>query len=259
MEFEDKIAIITGAGQGIGRGLALRFAREGCHIAAVDVNLEGAKKVIDEVKGLGRDGLAIKSDVTNSSQVADMVGSVMGKFGHVDILINNAGVLKSHFIADFPEEDWDFVINVNLKGAFLCIKEVAKVFVRQKSGVIINISSKSGKTGGLWNHAYCASKFGAIGLAQCVALDLAPYGVRINSICPGNVMETPLWDLLDDQYAKKLKMTPEEVRKYYIDKVPLKRECRIEVVANLAVFLASDKSSYMTGQAINVTGGQEVH
>ena len=259
MELENRIAIVTGAGQGIGKGLALRLAQEGCHLAAVDINLENSEKVVNEIKGLGRDGLAIKADITDSGQVANMVGEVVDKFGRIDILVNNAGVLKSHFIADFPEEDWDFVLAVNLKGAFLCIRETAKVLVEQRSGVIVNINSKSGKTGGLWNHAYCASKFGVIGLTQCVALDLAPYGVRINSICPGNVLSTPLWDLLDDQYAKKLDMTPEEVRQYYVDKVPLKRECKVEDVANLVVFLASEKSSYMTGQSVNVTGGQEVH
>lgn len=255
---EDKVAIVTGAGQGIGKGLALRLAREGCHVAVVDLNEKTAGEVAEEIRSLGRRSIAVKTDVTNSSQVKDMVDRVIAEFGRIDILVNNAGIIKSFPITDFPEETWDAIIAVNLKGNFLCIREVSKHMVNQRSGKIISISSKSGKKGGLWLSAYCASKFGIIGLIQSVALDLAPFGINVNAVCPGNVFETPMWDQLDIEYSKKLGVPPEKVREKYIEKVPLGRGCTIEDVANVVVFLASEESNYMTGQAINVTGGQEM-
>jgi len=138
-------------------------------------------------------------------------------------------------------------------------KEVAKYMVEQKSGKIINISSKSGKKGGLWLAAYSSAKFGVVGLTQSVATDLAPFHINVNAICPGNVFSTPMWDLLDKEYSVKLGVPPEQVRKIYVEKVPLGRGCTVEDISNLAVFLASSQSDYMTGQAINLTGGQEVH
>lgn len=255
----DKIAIVTGAASGIGKGIAVRFAEEGAHVACCDVNLEGAEKTAAEIQALGRESMAIKVDVTKSDEVAEMARRVYERWGRIDILVNSAGIIRAHFITDVPEEIWDAIINVNLKGTFLCIREVAKYMVQQKSGKIINISSKSGKRGGLWLAAYSASKFGVIGLTQSAAMDLAPYKINVNAICPGNVFATPMWDLLDKEYSKKLGVPPEQVRKIYVEKVPLGRECTIEDVANVAVFLASSYSDYMTGQAINVDGGQEVH
>jgi sorbitol-6-phosphate 2-dehydrogenase len=151
------------------------------------------------------------------------------------------------------------VIDVNLTGYFICAKEAARVMKPNKSGVIIEINSKSGKKGSFKNSAYAASKFGSIGLTQSIALDLAPYNIRVNAICPGNLLDSPLWvDSLYEQYAKKWGITKEQVRQKYLDQVPLKRGCTYDDVANAAIFLASDESSYMTGQAINVTGGQEM-
>jgi sorbitol-6-phosphate 2-dehydrogenase len=132
------------------------------------------------------------------------------------------------------------------------------VMVDQRSGNIVNISSKSGKKGGQWLSAYCASKFGIIGLTQSMAMDLAAFGVRVNAVCPGNVFSTPMWESLFEPYAKKLGIPVERVREHYNEKVPLGRECRVEDIANVVVFLASEEASYMTGQAINVTGGQEM-
>ncbi|MGQ9473646.1 MAG: glucose 1-dehydrogenase [Candidatus Caldatribacteriaceae bacterium] len=256
---KDKIAIVTGAASGIGKGIALRFAKEGAHLACCDVNEEGIKETAREVEKLKRESLPIKVDVTKSAEVAEMVSRVVEKWGRIDILVNSAGIIRAHFITEVPEEVWDAILAVNLKGTFLCIRGVAKQMVAQKSGKIISISSKSGKRGGLWLGAYSASKFGIIGLTQSVATDLAPFGINVNAICPGNVFSTPMWDLLDKEYSRKLGVPPEQVRKIYVEKVPLGRECTVEDVANVAVFLASSYADYMTGQAINVTGGQEVH
>jgi sorbitol-6-phosphate 2-dehydrogenase len=155
------------------------------------------------------------------------------------------------------------VINVNLYGYFLCAKHAARVMKTQKKGAIIEINSKSGKKGSFKNSAYAASKFGGIGLTQSIALDLADYNVRVNAVCPGNLLDSPLWNdgpnSLFKQYARKWNITEEEVRRKYIDQVPMKRGCTYEDVCNVVVFLASDQASYMTGQAINVTGGQEMH
>ena len=258
MKFSGKAAFVTGAGQGIGEGLALRFAQEGCDVAVIDVAEENARRAAKKIEEIGRKALAIKADVTNSADVNEAVKKTIERFGKIDICINCAGILKSYFIAEFPEEDWRRIIDVNLTGYFLVMKAVSKEMVKRNYGKIINIGSKSGKKGGLWNSAYCASKFGIVGLTQSTALDLAPHKINVNAICPGNVLSSPLWDKLDKEYAKKYGISPEEVRKKYVEQVPLGRECKIEDIANVAVFLASDESSYMTGQAINVTGGQEM-
>ena len=251
-------AVVTGAAQGIGKGIASRLLREGARVAIMDLNGDGASQAAEEI-GDGKNAFGIQANVTDEDQVAAAMKEAKERLGKIDLLVNNAGVLKSHFIGDFPKTDWDLVLNVNLTGAFLCIKHAAPYMIEQKSGSIVVIGSRSGKKGGLWNHAYVASKFGVIGLVQCVALDLAQHGIRANVICPGNVMETPLWDKLDKQYAEKLNMTPEQVREHYKKRVPLGRDCRVDDVANLVCFLASDQSSYMTGQAINVTGGEIMH
>ena len=260
MRLLNRKAVITGAAQGIGKGIAECLAQEGADVVLLDINADTAGKVAADIAAAsGRRAAAVKADVTDEQQVANAMAEAAQFLGGLDLLVNNAGVLRSHFLCDFPKADWDFVIGVNLTGAFLCLKHAAKYMIPARRGAIVIIGSKSGKKGGLWNHAYAASKFGVIGLAQCAALDLAPHGIRVNVICPGNVMETPLWDDLDDQYAKKLNMTPEQVRAHYQAKVPLGRDCRIADVTALVVFLASDDSSYMTGQAINVTGGEIMH
>jgi len=258
---KDKIAIVTGAAQGLGEAIALRLAVEGAKVAVADINYEGAKKVADRiVEESGKDrAIAVQVDVTKSADVEKMVKETVNRYKRLDILVSNAGILKAFEITEFPEALWRRVLEVNLVGYFLCAKEAAKVMKEQKSGVIIQINSKSGKKGSLWNSAYAASKFGGIGLTQSIALDLAPYGIRVNAICPGNLLDSPLWvNSLYEQYAKKWGISKEEVRKKYEEQVPLGRGCTYEDVCNVLVFLASDEASYMTGQAINVTGGQEM-
>ena len=254
----NKIALVTGAGQGIGKGLALRLAEEGCHVAVADLNYDNAQAVAAEIEAGGRRSLALGVNIADETQVAEAFKAVTDKFGRLDILVNNAGILHSKPIFDMEVKDWDLSMSVNLKGTMLCTREAARIMAGQKSGRIINMSSKSGKKGGLWLAAYSTSKFGIIGMTQSAALDLAPFGVTVNAVCPGNVFETPLWDRLDKEYSKKLGIPPEQVRAKYVEKVPLGRSCDLQDVANVVVFLASDDASYMTGQALNVTGGQQM-
>ena len=257
---EDKIAIVTGGAQGLGAAICHRLAREGAHIIVADLNLQGAQEAAAEiVDQTGCQAIAVEVDVTDEAQVEAMVQRAVDQFGRLDILVSNAGILIAEALDEFPAGKWRAVIDVNLFGYFLCAKHAARVMKQKSCGAIIQINSKSGKKGSYKNSAYAASKFGAIGLTQSIALELAEYGVRANAVCPGNLLDSPLWvDSLYAQYAKKWGITEEEVRQKYIDQVPMQRGCTYKDVANVVVFLASDQSSYMTGQAINVTGGQEM-
>jgi len=259
-ELNDKIAIVTGAAQGLGEAIAYRLAKEGANVIVADLNMEKLQAVADKIKSeFKRESLAIQANVTNEEDVANLVQKTVDKFGRLDILVSNAGILQAFDITEFSYDAWKKVIDVNLNGYFLCAREAGKIMMKQKRGSIIQINSKSGKKGSFRNSAYAASKFGGIGLTQSIALDLAPYGIRVNAVCPGNLLDSPLWkDSLYDQYAKKWGITQEEVRRKYTEQVPLGRGCTYEDVCNIVVFLASDKSNYMTGQAINVTGGQEM-
>jgi len=254
-KLDGQVAIVTGAAQGLGEALARRLDAEGCKVVVADLNIEAAQKVADSLT----DAIAVKVDVSNEEQVEAMVDAAIKKYGKLDLLVSNAAILISGAVVDFPAEKWRKMMDVNLYGYFLCAKAAAKVMIPNRRGNIIQINSKSGKKGSYKNSAYAASKFGGIGLTQSLALELAEYNIRVNAICPGNLLDSPLWvNSLYDQYAKNQGITPEEVRQKYLNQVPLGRGCTYEDVANVMVFLASDQSSYMTGQAINVTGGQEM-
>ena len=259
MELNKKIAIVTGAAQGLGEHLAQRLVKEGASVALWDISdtvLKTAEKIAAEFPGRAS-GYVV--NVTQEKEVDDTAQDVVKKYGRLDIMVANAGIVRAYEITDFPLAEWRQTIEVNLTGYFLCARTAARIMKEQKSGAIIEINSKSGKKGSYKNCAYAASKFGGIGLTQSIALDLAPYGIRVNAVCPGNLLDSPLWvNSLFDQYAKKWGISKEAVRKKYIDQVPLGRSCAYEDVANAVVFLAGEQSSYMTGQAINVTGGQEM-
>jgi sorbitol-6-phosphate 2-dehydrogenase len=257
----DRIALVTGAAQGLGEAIAHRLAHEGAHVGVADINFEGAQAVAAAIEErTSQRAIPLAVDVTVEAQVEQMVGHVVAAFGRLDILVANAGILQAHDIAEFPVDTWRRVIDINLTGYFLCAKHAARVMREQRSGAIIQINSKSGKKGSFRNSAYAASKFGGIGLTQSIALDLAPHGVRVNAVCPGNLLDSPLWvDSLYEQFSRRLGMTPQEVRQRYESQVPLGRGCTYEDVCNVVVFLASDQAAYMTGQAVNVTGGQEMH
>ncbi|NUQ70184.1 MAG: sorbitol-6-phosphate dehydrogenase [Chthonomonadales bacterium] len=256
-----RAAIVTGGAQGLGEALARRLAIEGCSgIVVADRNYERAQQTAAALKAEhGCEALATHTDVTDEAQVAAMVGAAQGAFGSVDILIANAGILIAGDVLEIDAAKWRTVIDVNLIGYFLCAQAAARVMAEQKRGVIVQINSKSGKKGSFRNSAYASSKFGGIGLTQSLALDLAPHGVRVHAVCPGNLLDGTLWqDSLYEQYARTQGLTIEEVRRKYESQVPLGRGCTYEDVANAVVFLCSDEASYMTGQAINVTGGQEM-
>jgi sorbitol-6-phosphate 2-dehydrogenase len=256
----DRVAIVTGAAQGLGEAIAHRLAAEGANVVVADLNENGARKVASEIERERRaKALAVRCDVTSEDEVAAMVGAAVDAFGRLDILVSNAGILIAGDVVEFEPARWRKVIEVNLVGYFLCAREAARVMRARRSGVIIHINSKSGKRGSFKNSAYAASKFGGIGLTQSLALELAPEGIRVNAVCPGNLLDSPLWvDSLYAQYAQRWGMTQEEVRRKYEQQVPLGRGCTYDDVCNVVVFLASDEASYMTGQAINVTGGQEM-
>lgn len=256
----DRIALVTGGAQGLGRALCLRLAQEGAHVVVADLNGEQAEVTAQEIAAAsGRRTLAVTVDVSDEDQVEAMVQRTVDEFGRLDILVANAGILFAGPVEEFPADRWRKVIDVNLVGYFLCAKHAARVMKAQGSGAIVQINSKSGKKGSYKNSAYAASKFGGIGFTQSIALELAEFGVRVNAVCPGNLLDSPLWvNSLYKQYAERLGISEAEVRQRYIDQVPMKRGCTYDDVANLVVFLASDQSSYMTGQAINVTGGQEM-
>jgi len=263
---QDRVAIVTGGGRGLGQAICWRLAREGCRVVVGDLNEGTATETATAITEYllregeaGRRAIAVRVDVTDEAQVAAMVDRAVQEFGRLDILVANAGILIAGEITEFPADQWRAVIDVNLVGYFLCARHAARVMKAQRSGVIIQINSKSGKKGSYRNSAYAASKFGGIGLTQSIALDLAEYGVRVNAVCPGNLLDSPLWvNSLYRQYAARWGITEEEVRQKYVDQVPMKRGCTYDDVCNVVVFLASDQAGYMTGQAINVTGGQEM-
>ena len=254
-KMEGQVAIVTGGGQGLGQALCLRLHDEGAKVVVADINPDAARDTANQL----RDSLAIKVDVADYSQCENMVKETMAKYGRIDLLVCNAAILIAKAVNESTSQEWKKVMEVNLLGYFNCVKAVADVMIKQGYGNIIQITSKSGKKGSFKNSAYAASKFGGIGLTQSLALEFAPHNIRVNAICPGNLLDSPLWvDSLYEQYARNQGITKEEVRQKYLNQVPLGRGCTYEDVANVLVFLASDQASYMTGQAINVTGGQEM-
>ena len=255
INLQGKVAVVTGASQGLGEALALRLDKEGCKVAVLDVNIEGAKKVAEQLK----DAIAIKVDVTKFEDCQEAANQVLAKWGQVDILVSNAAVVKSGDIYSLTPEAFKFVTDINLNGYFNTVKAFAPSMLERKSGSIIQINSKSGRKGSFKNGAYAASKFGGVGLTQSLALEFAESGVRVNCICPGNLLNSPLWvNSLFKQYAQNQGITEEQVREKYINQVPMKRSCEYVDIEDVMVFLASDYSSYMSGQAINVTGGQQM-
>lgn len=255
MLLKNKVAIITGAASGIGKSIAAAFAKEGAKVSIADINLDAAEKTAKEI---GSSAIAVKVDVSDISSAEEMAKKVEKESGPLDILVNNAGVSYIIPFLECSQDIWDKTIDINLKGTFNCCQAVLKRMAPRKSGVVINISSQSGKSGNSHYTAYCASKFGIIGLTQSLAVEFASLGIRVNALCPGVVL-TPLWDQMIGDYAKKRNMKPEEVKPYFESKIPLGRLCTEKDVADTAVFLASDKASYITGQSINISGGAVMH
>ncbi|MEJ5294622.1 MAG: sorbitol-6-phosphate dehydrogenase [Fimbriimonadales bacterium] len=260
MRLAGRVAWVTGSAQGLGEAIAKRLAAEGCRgLTLSDIQPEKLERVAQGIQQAYPECkvLPLFCDVRFETQVAETVQRTVETFGRLDILVANAGVIHAAELTEMTLEQWQWQIDVNLTGYFLCAREAAKVMKTQGSGVIIQINSKSGLKGSYKNCAYAASKFGGIGLTQSIAMDLAPYGIRVNAICPGNLFESPMWqESLFEQYARKWGIPQEAVQRYYEAQVPLGRGCTYEDVCNLLVFLASDEASYITGEAYRVAGGQ---
>lgn len=245
MKCKDKACIVTGGGAGIGRAISLAFAREGSDVAVWDLNGSNATEVAETISRMGGRSLAEKMDVTKWKEVAASVQKVLEEFGRIDILVNNAGICQVGSIEHMEEEDWDRILDVNLKGVFLCSKAVMVIMKQQRSGKIINMGSVSGKTGGFAVGAhYAASKAAVICFTKSLAKELAPYGVNVNAIAPG-VVETEMTRMITGGDWRG-----------YLDTIPLGRIGSPDDVAKVAVFLASDNAAYLTGEIIDVNGGQ---
>jgi NAD(P)-dependent dehydrogenase (short-subunit alcohol dehydrogenase family) len=249
-----RVAVVTGGGSGIGAGICRAFAREGAPVAVADLNLEAARQVAVAIEAEGGRALALHTDVTDAAEVAAVADEVERALGPLEIWVNNAGISRIVPFLDCTEELWDATLRVNLKGAFLGCQVAIRRMLPRGRGVVLNMSSQSGKTGASQYAAYCASKFGVIGLTQSLALEYARAGIRVNAICPG-VVFTGLWDDQLADYARKRNLAPDQVRPYLAEKVPMGRLCTVEDVAGTAVFLASEEAAFITGQAVNVTGG----
>ncbi len=254
-----QVAVVIGGGQTLGAFLCHGLAEAGYKVAVADLNSDNAQLVAEQINAeYGADSTrGFQVDATNESSVEMLAKAVDQSFHRSDLLVYSAGIAKAAPITDFPLGDFDRSLQVNLVGYFLCAREFSRLMIRDgHGGRIIQINSKSGKVGSKHNSGYSAAKFGGVGLTQSLALDLADYGITVHSLMLGNLLKSPMFQSLLPQYAAKLGIKPEEVEKYYTDKVPLKRGCDYQDVLNTLLFYASDKASYCTGQSINITGGQ---
>ena len=239
-----KTAVITGSGRGIGKSIALKLASHGANIVIIVIpSSVYAAETCEEVKMLGVEFIVVKGDVRNTEDVQKLVSETMDKFGHIDIFVNNAGITRDGLMIRMSEDDWDLVMDINLKGAFNCIKAVARPMMKQRSGAIINMASIVGVMGNPGQANYVASKAGLIGLTKTTAKEFASRGIRCNAVAPGFI-RSAMTDVLSD-----------DVKKKYLDSIPLGEFGETENIADVVAFLASDMSKYVTGQVINVDGG----
>ncbi|WP_243354303.1 3-oxoacyl-[acyl-carrier-protein] reductase [Bacillus litorisediminis] len=244
LKLKGKAALVTGASRGIGRAIAIELAKEGANVA---VNFAGseakANAVVDDIKALGVQAFAIQGDVSNADDVQRIVKETTDQFGTIDILVNNAGITRDNLLMRMKEEEWDAVIDTNLKGVFLCTKAVTRPMMKQRSGRIINISSIVGVSGNPGQANYVAAKAGVIGLTKTAAKELASRGITVNAIAPGFIT-TDMTDQLNDELKDEM-----------LKQIPLGKLGNPEDIAKTVVFLASDDSGYMTGQTLHVDGG----
>ncbi len=264
MKFEGKVAIITGAARGMGYSHCLSFAKEGADIAAVDIceNIDGIyelssdlKNVISEVESIGRKAIGVKCDVRNANEVKSMVDKVISEFGRIDILVNNAGIEAFNYTWEIPEEEWDKVVDVDLKGVFLCCKYVVPKMIEKKSGKIVNISSIYGsQAAGMVSH-YCAAKFGVVGFTQSLAQEVAEHNINVNAVGPGFI-NTAMADAEAPIFAPLMGLSPDTYYEEAVKQVSLfGREITPQDISNAVIWLSSEESRNVTGQFILVDGG----
>jgi len=250
---EQRVAVITGSANGMGKAMALKFAQEGCDIVVNDLELDGAQKVADEIQSGGRRAVAIKADISNSKEVKSLIEESIRRFGKIDILVNNAGAAGGGSLEQSDEDEWDKVLALNLKGAFLVCKAAVPHMKKRRYGKIINISSMGAVRPSVSVIAYHSAKAGILGLTRNLAFELAPFNIYVNCIVPGPI-ETPFWDPLSKG------MSAENKKAFFAalakKEVPLGRMGTPEDIAGPALFFASDLSSYVTGQTLCVAGGQ---
>ncbi len=240
---KDKIAVVTGASRGIGKSISLALARQGAKIVAVDITSKGLDELIAEIKALGSEGVAVEGNVTVSADTDKMIDKAIEAYGRVDILVNNAGITRDGLLMRMKEEDWDAVLSVNLKGAFLCTRAASKVMTKQRFGRIINIASVVGQMGNAVQANYCASKAGLMGLTRSNARELAKRNITVNAVAPGFIV------------SDMTEALPEKVKQEMSAQIPLERFGTADDIANAVVFLAADASGYITGQVLAVNGG----
>lgn len=240
---ENRVAIVTGASRGIGRSIAEALAAKGARIVAVDIDLEATQQMVADLKANGTDAVAVQGNVTDPADVERMFDEAVQAFERVDILVNNAGITRDSLLLRMKDEEWDAVLNVNLKGAFLCARSAAKIMSKQRYGRIINIASIVGQMGNAGQANYCASKAGLIGLTKSNARELARRNVTVNAVAPGFIA-TAMTDAL-----------PEKARQELTAQIPMDRLGSPEDIANAVVFLATEASGYITGQVLAVNGG----
>ncbi len=240
---QDKVALVTGASRGIGRSISLVLAAQGAKIVAVDVDLQATEDFVAELKASGAEAVAVQGNVTVTADVDNMVKVAKETFARIDILVNNAGITRDALLLRMKDEDWDAVLDVNLKGAFLCTRAVSKLMTKQRSGRIINIASVVGQMGNAGQANYCASKAGLMGLTRSNARELAKRNITVNAVAPGFIA-TAMTDAL-----------PEDKRQELAAQIPLAKLGSADDIANVVLFLASENTGYITGQVIGVNGG----
>jgi 3-oxoacyl-[acyl-carrier protein] reductase len=242
-KLKDKVAIVTGASRGIGRAIALRLAQEGAHLVVAATTLDGAKKVAAEIEQLGRQAMTVAANVADFASAETLIKSTLDQFEKIDILVNNAGIARDNLLVRMSADEWDDVINVNLKGTYNCIRAATKTLMKQRAGKIINITSVVGVMGNAGQANYSASKAGVIGLTKAAARELASRNIQVNAIAPGYI-QTDMTSGLSEEVQQKLR-----------EAIPLGRLGTPEDVAALAAFLASADADYITGQVLHVDGG----
>ncbi len=243
ISLQNKVAVVTGGARGIGRTCCLMLAEAGAHVAVSDVDLAGAEQVAEEIRGMGRESMAVKTDVSKWADAEQLMETVLAKFNRLDILVNNAGITRDNLLMRMDEKEWDAVITVNLKGTFNCIKAATRPMMKQRSGKVINMASVVGVMGNAGQANYAASKAGVIGLTKSVAKELGSRNIQVNAVAPGYI---------ETEMTKDL---PQSAKEAFLTIVPLKRPGLPEDVARIVVFLASPLSDYVTGQVIHVDGG----